>query len=124
MRRRELFALLGGTAAWPLVARAQQPAMPVIGFVSFKSREATLQASWYHAFHERFFDHGWVPGKTITIEYRFADNDRSKLATLAQELVRLKLDASFVPTRPALPTIRDTTRTIPIVFVSLGDPVA
>jgi len=92
--------------------------------VSIASRGATLQASWYHAFHERFFDHGWVPDKTITIEYRFADNDRDKLTVLAQELVRLKLDAIFVPTRPALPTVKDATSTIPIVFVSLGDPVA
>jgi len=124
MQRREFIALVGGAAAWPLTVRAQPPAMPVIGFVSIASREATLQASWYHAFHERFFDHGWIPGKTITIEYRFADNDQNKLASLAQELVRLKLDAIFVPTRPALPTVKDATRTIPIVFVSLGDPVA
>jgi putative tryptophan/tyrosine transport system substrate-binding protein len=124
VRRRDFIVLISGTVAWPLAARAQQSTMPVIGFVSIASREATLQASWYHAFHERFLDHGWVPGKTITIEYRFADNDRSKLATLAQELVGLKPDAIFVPTRPALPTIRDATRTIPIIFVSLGDPVA
>jgi putative ABC transport system substrate-binding protein len=124
VRRRDFIVLISGTAAWPLAARAQQSTMPVIGFVSIASREATLQASWYHAFHERFLDHGWVPGKTITIEYRFADNDRSKLATLAQELVDLKPDAIFVPTRPALPTIRDATPTIPIIFVSLGDPVA
>jgi len=124
MRRREFISLVGSAAAWPLAARAQQSTMSLIGFVSFTSREASLQASWYHAFHERFVDHGWVPDKSITIEYRFADNDRNKLATLAQELVRLKLDAIFVPTRPALPAIRDATRTIPIVFVSLGDPVA
>ena len=124
MRRREFISLLGSAGAWPLAARAQQSTMSLIGFVSFTSREASLQASWYHAFHERFVDHGWVPDKSITIEYRFADNDRNKLATLAQELVRLKLDAIFVPTRPALPAIRDATRTIPIVFVSLGDPVA
>jgi putative tryptophan/tyrosine transport system substrate-binding protein len=124
VRRRDFIVLVAGTAAWPLAARAQRSTMPVIGFVSIASREATLQASWYHAFHERFLDHGWMPGKTITIEYRFADNDRSKLATLAQELVGLKPDAIFVPTRPALPTIRDATRTIPIIFVSLGDPVA
>jgi putative ABC transport system substrate-binding protein len=124
VRRRDFIALISGTVAWPLAARAQQPTIPAIGFVSIASREATLQASWYHAFHERFLDHGWVPDKTITIEYRFADNDRNKLATLAQELVRLKLDAIFVPTRPALPAVRDATRTIPIVFVSLGDPVA
>ena len=124
MRRREFIALLGGAAVCPLGAQAQQPATPMIGFLSIASREATLQASWYHAFHERFFDHGWVPGKTIAIEYRFADNDRSKLASLAQDLVSRKLDAVFVPTRPALPSVKDATRTIPIVFVSLGDPVA
>jgi len=124
VRRREFIALFGITATWPEALRAQQPAIPVIGFVSFASRESTLQASWYHAFHERFLDHGWVPGKTITIEYRFADNDRSKLAELAEELARLKLDAIVVPTRPALPAVRNATRTIPIVFVSLGDPVA
>jgi putative ABC transport system substrate-binding protein len=124
MRRRKFIIVLGGAAAWPLAARAQQPSMPAIGFVAFGTREAALQASWYHAFHERFLDHGWLPGETITIEYRFADNDRNKLATLAQELVRLRLDAIFVPTRPALPAVWDATRTIPIVFVSLGDPVA
>jgi putative ABC transport system substrate-binding protein len=124
VRRRDFIALVSSAAAWSLAARAQQPMMPAIGFVSFTSREASLQASWYHAFHERFVDHGWVPGKNVTIEYRFADNDRNKLATLAQELVRLRLDVIFVPTRPALPAIREATRTIPIVFVSLGDPVA
>jgi putative tryptophan/tyrosine transport system substrate-binding protein len=124
MRRRDFIIFVSSAAVWSLAARAQQRSMPVIGFVSFTSREASLQASWYHAFHERFIDHGWIPGKTITVEYRFADNDRDKLAALAQELVRLKLDAIVVPTRPALPAIRDATRAIPIVFVSLGDPVA
>jgi ABC-type uncharacterized transport system substrate-binding protein len=124
MRRREFIALVGATATCPQALRAQQSAMPVIGFVSFASRETTLQASWYHAFHERFLDHGWAPGKSIAIEYRFADNDRGKLAALAQELVGLNLDAIVVPTRPALPAVRDATRTTPIVFVSLGDPVA
>jgi ABC-type uncharacterized transport system substrate-binding protein len=75
-------------------------------------------------FHEGLDDHGWVPGRNLLIEYRFADDERDKLAALVQDLVRLKLDAIFVPTRPALPTVRDATSTIPIVFVSLGDPVA
>ena len=71
MRRREFIALLGGATVCPLAAQAQQAATPTIGFLSIASRDASLQASWYHAFHERFFDHGWVPGKTIAIEYRF-----------------------------------------------------
>jgi putative tryptophan/tyrosine transport system substrate-binding protein len=125
MKRRDFMALVGGAVlTWPIAGRAQQQVIPVIGFVSFASRETTLQASWYHAFHERFLDHGWVPGKSIAIEYRFAENDRRKLAALAQELAGLKLDAIVVPTRPALPAVRDATHTIPIVFVSLGDPVA
>jgi putative ABC transport system substrate-binding protein len=125
MKRRAFITLLGGAAvAWPLAARAQQPTMPVLGFVSFAQREATLQASWYEAFHDGLRDHGWVPGRNLLIEYRFADDKPDRLAALVQDLVRLKLDAIFVPTRPALPAVRTATTTIPIVFVSLGDPVA
>ena len=125
MRRREFTTLFGGMAvAWPLAARAQQARMPVLGFVSFAQREATLQASWYQAFHAGLHELGWMPGGNVAIEYRFADNDPGRLAALAHELVRLKPDAIFVPTRPALPTVKNATTTIPIVFVSLGDPVA
>ena len=123
-KRRDFITLLGGAAAWPLAARAQQVRMPVLGFVSFAQREATLQASWYQAFHEGLRELGWAPGSNISIEYRFADNDSGQLAALAHELVRLKPDAIFVPTRPALPAVKDATATIPIVFVSLGDPIA
>ena len=98
--------------------------MPVLGFVSFAQREATLQASWYQAFHDGLRELGWIPGSNVSIEYRFADNDPARLAALAHELVGLKPDAIFVPTRPALPTVKDATTTIPIVFVSLGDPIA
>jgi putative ABC transport system substrate-binding protein len=125
MQRREFITLLGGAvAAWPLPARAQQPTMPVLGFVSFAQREATLQASWYQAFHDGMRDHGWIPGRNLLVEYRFADNKPDRLAALVQDLVRLKLDAIFVPTRPALPAVRAATTTIPVVFVSLGDPIA
>jgi putative ABC transport system substrate-binding protein len=125
LRRRQFITLLGGAAvAWPLAARAQQARMPVLGFVSFAQREATLQASWYQAFHDGLRELGWMPGSNVSIEYRFADNDPGRLAALAHELVRLKPDAIFVPTRPALPTVKDATTTIPIVFVSLGDPIA
>jgi ABC-type uncharacterized transport system substrate-binding protein len=122
--RREFITLLGGAVAWPVVASAQQRRLPVLGFFSFAGQEATLQASWYQAFHDGLRELGWIPGGNVSIEYRFADNDPGRLATLAQELVRLKPDAVFVPTRPALPTFKDATTTIPIVFVSLGDPIA
>jgi putative ABC transport system substrate-binding protein len=124
VRRREFIAGLGSAAAWPLVARGQQPAIPVLGFVSFGQREAALQSSWYPAFHERLRDLGWVPSRNLSIEYRFADNKRERLPALARDLVDLKPNAIFVPTRPALPALREATTTIPIVFVSLGDPVA
>jgi putative tryptophan/tyrosine transport system substrate-binding protein len=123
--RREFIMLLGGAAvAWPLAAPAQQARMPVLGFVSFAQREATLQGSWYQAFHDGLRELGWMPGSNVLIEYRFADNDPARLTVLAHKLVRLKPDVIFVPTRPALPTIKDATTTIPIVFVSLGDPIA
>jgi putative tryptophan/tyrosine transport system substrate-binding protein len=125
MRRRDFITLLGGAAAaWPFAARAQQARMPVLGFVSFAQREATLQASWYQAFHDGLRELGWMPGSNVLIEYRFADNDPGRLTALTHELVRLKPDAIFVPTRPALPTVKEITTTIPIVFVSLGDPIA
>jgi putative ABC transport system substrate-binding protein len=125
IRRREMIAALGVAAvAWPLAAAAQQARMPILGFVSITQREATLQASWYQAFHDGLRELGWIPGGNVIIEYRFADNDPGRLAALANELVRLKPDAIFVPTRPALPAVKDATTTIPIVFVSLGDPIA
>jgi putative ABC transport system substrate-binding protein len=125
MRRRQFITLLGGTAvAWPLAARAQQRAVPVIGFVSIATREASLQASWYQAFHDGIRDLGWEPGRNLLIEYSFADNKPDRLAALVQDLIRLNPDVIFVPTRPALPAVKEATTTIPIVFVSLGDPVA
>jgi putative tryptophan/tyrosine transport system substrate-binding protein len=124
LKRREFVALLGGAAAWPLGARAQQARMPVLGLVSFAQREATLQASWYQAFNDGLRELGWMPGSNVSIEYRFADYDPVRLAALVHELVSLKPDVIFVPTRPALPTVKDATTTIPIVFVSLGDPIA
>jgi putative ABC transport system substrate-binding protein len=125
MRRRDFIVLLGGTAvAWPLRARAQRRAMPVLGFVSFGQREGALQSSWYPAFHEGLRELGWMPDRNLSIEYRFADNKQERLTALAHDLVSLNPDVIFVPTRPALPTVRKATKTIPIVFVSLGDPVA
>jgi putative ABC transport system substrate-binding protein len=122
--RRDFITLIGGVAAaWPLGVRAQQ-LPPVIGFVSITGREAALQTPWYLAFHEGLRKHGWEPGKNLLIEYRFAENDPKRLVALVRELVRLDLKAIFVPTRPALSVVKEATTTIPIVFVSLGDPVA
>jgi putative ABC transport system substrate-binding protein len=125
MRRREFITHLGSvTATWPLSAHAQLSVMPVLGFVSFAQREATLQSSWYQAFHDGLRELGWVQSRNLLIEYRFADNNPDRLIALARDLVSLKPDVIFVPLRPALPTLKEATTTIPVVFVSLGDPVA
>ena len=123
MRRRKFIFATAGVAAWPVVARAQR-VPPVIGIVSITTREAALQTPWYRAFNEGLREHGWEPGKNLFIEHRFAENDPRKLVPLVRELVRLDLRAIFVPTRPALRVVKEATTTIPIVFVSLGDPVA
>lgn len=126
MRRREFIKLVGGSVAtaWPLAVRAQQPAMPVLGVMSISGREATFKSIWYRAFLERLPDLGWKPDSNLSIEYRFADNEPSRLPTLAKDLIRQKPNAIYVPTRPALPAIKEATTTIPVVFVSLGDPLA
>jgi putative ABC transport system substrate-binding protein len=98
--------------------------MRVIGVVSISDRDSTLKAMWYQTFLQRMGELGWTPGVNISIEYRFADNDPALLPRLANDLVGLNVDAIYVPTRPALPAVRAATATIPIVFVSLGDPVA
>jgi putative tryptophan/tyrosine transport system substrate-binding protein len=123
MRRREFIKLLAGATAWPLAARAQQ-AMPTLGVVSIAGREATFNAIWYKAFWERMLDHGWAPGRNFSIEYRFADHRPSLLPDLVKDLISRKPDAIFVPTRPALPAVKEATTSIPVVFVSLGDPIA
>ena len=101
VRRRQFITLLGGAATvWPLSARAQQPAMPVVGFVSISSREMTLQATWYQAFFQRLRDLGWTPGRNISIEYRFADNSPNQLPALVKDLVLLKPEQAL-PNRVA-----------------------
>jgi ABC-type uncharacterized transport system substrate-binding protein len=123
VKRREFITLTGAAAAWPVVARGQQRLLPVVGVVSISDRETTLQATWHQAFLQKLSDLGWTPGRNISIEYRFADNNPNLLPALVKDLVRLKPDAIYVPTRPALPAVREATTTIPIVFVSFGDPI-
>ena len=88
MKRREFITLLGGAAAWPLAARAQQPAMPVVGFMAGSSRSALSQQ--VAAFREGLKEAGFIEGRNITIEARWGAPDR--LSEVATELVRLKVD--------------------------------
>jgi len=122
MRRREFITLLGGAAiAWPLAARAQQPTVPVIGFLA--NTDLALIAHLLKAFRDGLRDHGYVEGQNLFIEYRWAEGTLESRPELAAELVRLKVDLVFAWGTPATAAARRATSTIPIVMVNVGDPV-
>jgi putative ABC transport system substrate-binding protein len=122
MRRRAFIAALGGAAAWPLVARAQQPAMPVIGYLSFGSPSPFVHFT--AAFRKGLEEGGYVDGKNVVIEYRWAENQTNKLNPLASELVGQV--AVIVATGGSQTAVaaKLATSTIPIVFTGGGDPVS
>jgi len=121
VRRREFITLLGGAAAWPLAARAQQPALPMIGYFSGRSpdAEAPLRAPFLKALEEL----GFVAGRNFAIEYRFAEGHDERLPMLAAELVRRQVAMLVATDRPSAVAARAATATIPIVFTSGFDPV-
>ena len=121
MRRREFITLLGGVAtAWPLGAQAQQPTMPVIGFL--RSTSAADSTNFVTSFRQGLRETGFVEGENVAIEYRYADNQLDRLSVLVTDLVRLPV-AVIVVNAPAALAARDVTKTVPIVFVTGSDPV-
>jgi ABC transporter substrate binding protein len=122
MRRREFITLIGAAAAWPLATRAQQPALPLIGYLSGRSPEDTVRE--LEAFHKGLSEGGFVSGGNVNIEFRWARGDYGRLSSLAAELVQqgaavLAATGGDASARAA----KQATATIPVVFNMGGDPV-
>ena len=119
--RRDFIILLGGAAVWPLAARAQQPAkLLTIGFLG--TGTSSGWSPWTTAFEHRLRELGWIEGRTIAIEYRWADGRTERFAEIATELVRLKVDV-IVTAGGAVPATKQATSVIPIVFAVAADPL-
>jgi len=124
MRRRDFITLLGGTAAaWPLATHAQQRAkLPTIGILASGTPEA--QGRWWAAFVEQLRVLGWIEGRNVAIEHRWAEGRSERFTEIAAEFVRLNVEIIITDGTPAIAAAKRATPVIPIVFAAAGDPVA
>ena len=121
MKRREFIALAGGAAAWPLVARAQQPAMPVIGFMHARSQADT--AYYTMSFLRGLAENGFIENQTVKIDWRFADGHYDRLPQMAADLVGQSVSLIAAGSDPAALAAKHASASVPIVFSVGGDPV-
>src|SRR5262249_2450277 len=122
MQRRQFITLLGGAAAArPLAARAQQPAMPVIGYLGSQSPDVT--ADYLRGFHQGLKDGGYIEGQTVLVDYRWAHDQTDRLPALAADLVRRRVVVIAASGGPAAESAAKATTSIPIVFTVAEDPV-
>ena len=124
IRRREFIVTVGGAAAtWPLVARAQQAGQRVIGALMGPAQSDPPAQSWFAAFQDALAKLGWREGGNLRIELRWGGGDADRIRTLAKELVDMRPDAIFGVTTPVIGALARETRTIPIVFAIVADPI-
>jgi putative tryptophan/tyrosine transport system substrate-binding protein len=121
MKRREFITLLGGAAAWPLTARAQQTKLPTIGL--FLGANPSIESQRVATFVQRLRELAWIDGRNLAIEYRWAEGRPERVSEIAAELVRLKVDVIVTSTTPPTLAAKQATTVIPIVFAAVSDPV-
>jgi putative tryptophan/tyrosine transport system substrate-binding protein len=122
MKRREFITLIGGAAAWPFAARAQQPAKPpTIGFLGAGSEAGS--GLWITAFTQRLRELGWSDGRTVAIDLRWAEGRKDRSSEIAAEFVRRKVDVIVTYSNEHVEIAKQATSTIPIVFALAGDPL-
>src|SRR5262249_29496214 len=121
LKRRDFITLVGGAAVWPLAARAQQPSkLPTIGLLGAGTRSGW--ADWFAAFVQRLQELGWIEGRTVAIEVRWAEGRPERYVEIAAEFVRLKVDV-IVTVGSAVEAVKQTTSVIPVVFAAAVDPL-
>jgi putative tryptophan/tyrosine transport system substrate-binding protein len=121
MKRREFITLLGAAAAWPLAASAQQARLPTIGFLGATTPAAESQR--LAAFTQRLGELGWIEGRTVAIDVRWAEGRNDRFAEIATEFVRLRVDVIVTQGTASIIAAKQATAVIPIVFAAAGDPV-